>query len=235
MIYENEELRLRTININAEVERGTKPSLIFLDQILNFFSIPGQSEIKNLKRERELLRREIWTLRDEYDKLEKLLKIKGIDPDEFMNSNEQADDAQNQNNSEECSSCDCSSNSNEDEDNEDNVHVGTTQSANDRNLNKNGDDHRKCKERLHVNFDHLSVVSEENLTNNDSNNNAVQFESVSTPMSDLSSYLHKVDAVSPLSYLQSIVPPLAHFENINYDLIGQSFSESLHIIVKLNN
>lgn len=54
MLYENEELRLRTININAEVDRG-------------------QSDIRKLRRENEQLRREIWSLRDEYDKLDKLL------------------------------------------------------------------------------------------------------------------------------------------------------------------
>lgn len=58
MIYENEELRLRTININAEVERG-------------------QSDIRKLRRENEHLRREIWALRDEYDRLDKLLRAHG--------------------------------------------------------------------------------------------------------------------------------------------------------------
>lgn len=33
----------------------------------------GQSDIRKLRRENELLRREIWTLRDEYDRLDKLL------------------------------------------------------------------------------------------------------------------------------------------------------------------
>ncbi|XP_020818314.1 serine/threonine-protein kinase ste20 isoform X4 [Drosophila serrata] len=60
MIYENEELRLRTININAEVERG-------------------QSDIKRLRRENEQLRREIWTLRDECDKLHKRVNAKFSD------------------------------------------------------------------------------------------------------------------------------------------------------------
>jgi predicted nuclease with TOPRIM domain len=60
MIYENEELRLRTININAEIERG-------------------QYDIKKLKRENEMLKKEIWCLRDEYDKLDKLLKEKEYD------------------------------------------------------------------------------------------------------------------------------------------------------------
>lgn len=55
MLYENEELRLRTIEINAEVERG-------------------QTDIKKLRKENEHLRREMWALRDEYDRLEKLIK-----------------------------------------------------------------------------------------------------------------------------------------------------------------
>lgn len=56
------------------------------------------------------MRREIWTLRDEYDKLENLLRIKGIDPDEFLNSNH---DDRNENVDEddqsECSECSCES------------------------------------------------------------------------------------------------------------------------------
>ena len=34
----------------------------------------GQNDIKKLRRENEQLRREIWCLRDEYDKLEEILK-----------------------------------------------------------------------------------------------------------------------------------------------------------------
>lgn len=81
---------------------------------MHFFVVfnKGQSEIKSLKREREQLRREIWTLRDEYDKLENLLRIKGIDPDEFLNinqdnKNEELDD-ENENLSD-CSECSCES------------------------------------------------------------------------------------------------------------------------------
>lgn len=36
--------------------------------------VPGQNDIKKLRRENEQLRREIWSLRDEYDKLEEILK-----------------------------------------------------------------------------------------------------------------------------------------------------------------
>ncbi|XP_065206753.1 uncharacterized protein LOC135836085 isoform X2 [Planococcus citri] len=55
MLYENEDLRLRTININADLEKG-------------------QQYIKKLRRENNQLRREIWSLRDQYDKLENVLK-----------------------------------------------------------------------------------------------------------------------------------------------------------------
>lgn len=49
------------------------------------------------------------TLRDEYDKLENLLRIKGIDPDEFMNQNKNHnhDDDDDDENVSECSECSC--------------------------------------------------------------------------------------------------------------------------------
>ncbi|KAJ1525055.1 hypothetical protein ONE63_009900 [Megalurothrips usitatus] len=72
MIYENEELRLRTININAEVERS-------------------QDDIKKLRRENDQLRRELWGLRDEYDKLEALLKRKqhGDESEEYSDEEDE--------------------------------------------------------------------------------------------------------------------------------------------------
>ncbi|XP_071449528.1 uncharacterized protein [Hetaerina americana] len=51
MLFENEELRLRTIEINAEVERG-------------------QCDLKKLRRENQRLRRDMWALREEYERLE---------------------------------------------------------------------------------------------------------------------------------------------------------------------
>jgi hypothetical protein len=62
-----------------------------------------------LKREREQLRREIWTLRDEYDKLENLLRIKGIDPDEFLSSNQGNNENAEDDNLSDCSECSCES------------------------------------------------------------------------------------------------------------------------------
>lgn len=50
----------------------------------------------------------VRTLRDEYDKLENLLRIKGIDPDEFLNQkpNDHGEDAE-ENDYSECSDCSC--------------------------------------------------------------------------------------------------------------------------------
>nr|XP_022920471.1 GATA zinc finger domain-containing protein 8 [Onthophagus taurus] len=125
MIYENEELRLKTININAEVERG-------------------QSDIKKLKRENEMLKKEMWCLRDAYDKLDKLIKEKEIN---FSSSSGTCSGSE----TESCSTC--SSDSNEVETNQNLENVQKT------NLKS-----------LHVDFDHLSVVPEENSTENSDKN-----------------------------------------------------------------
>ncbi|CAL8125613.1 unnamed protein product [Orchesella dallaii] len=55
MIYENEELRMRTIAICEDVDKG-------------------QNDIKKLRKENDHLKREIWGLRDECEKLEEMLK-----------------------------------------------------------------------------------------------------------------------------------------------------------------
>lgn len=118
MIYENEELRLKTININAEIERG-------------------QSDIKKLRRENEMLKKEIWYLRDEYEKLDKLLKQKEVD---FSSS-----------------SSTCSSDS-EASLSEDPKEVETSQNI--ENVQKTN------LKNLQTEFDHLSVVPEEPSTEN---------------------------------------------------------------------
>jgi hypothetical protein len=51
-----------------------------------------------------------------------------------------------------------------------------------------------------LNFDHLSVVSEENSEGN----SIIQNEDNSIPIHDLSAFLHSVDVLSPLSYLQKL-------------------------------
>ncbi|XP_043482977.1 GATA zinc finger domain-containing protein 15-like isoform X2 [Leptopilina heterotoma] len=82
MIYENEELRLRTIHINAAIEQG-------------------QNDIKKLRKENEQLRREIWCLRDEYDKLEEILrKQKSHDGSDECESRSESNEASQLSNSE---------------------------------------------------------------------------------------------------------------------------------------
>ncbi|KMR05109.1 microtubule-associated protein futsch-like isoform x1 protein [Lasius niger] len=134
MIYENEELRLRTIHINAEVEQG-------------------QNDIKKLRRENEQLRREIWSLRDEYDKLEEILKKqKNHDESEEYEDRSEEDDSPQSD-----FSCD------EDEDNE-----KTAKDFNQEEQLENAENQKISSEkmssslhRLHVEFDDLSVVDEE--------------------------------------------------------------------------
>nr|XP_031834142.1 uncharacterized protein LOC116427669 isoform X1 [Nomia melanderi]XP_031834143.1 uncharacterized protein LOC116427669 isoform X1 [Nomia melanderi] len=140
MIYENEELRLRTIHINAEVEQG-------------------QNDIKKLRKENEQLRREIWSLRDEYDKLEDILKRQKSrgESEEYEIRSDEDDGLQSDYSLEE-----------DEEFDEDK----TTQEP-DRDLNKaeqleNAENQKISTEkmtsslhRLHVDFDDLSVVEEE--------------------------------------------------------------------------
>jgi hypothetical protein len=47
------------------------------------------------------------TLRDEYDKLENLLRIKGIDPDEFLNQKPNEHGDAEENDYSDCSECSC--------------------------------------------------------------------------------------------------------------------------------
>ncbi|KAK2578979.1 hypothetical protein KPH14_002459 [Odynerus spinipes] len=143
MIYENEELRLRTIHINAEVEQG-------------------QNDIKKLRRENEQLRREIWSLRDEYDKLEEILKRqksrgesdesedRSEEDDElhsdysYEDEQEEAEKVQNENES-----------TTEEYDQEEQLENAENQKISTEKMNSNS------LHRLHVDFDDLSVVDEE--------------------------------------------------------------------------
>lgn len=111
-----------------------------------------------------------------------------------------------------------------------------------------GSSSTKSREHLHVNFDHLSIVSEENLTGSDGSSsvhnlpadavdhhltvpNTTTTPLAGTPAKDgkdpkaaasasHSSAFMSLPATpcSPLlTEFQSCVPPLKHFENINYD------------------
>lgn len=70
------------------------------------------------------------------------------------------------------------------------------------------------KENLHVNFDHLSIVSEESNPNS-----PIDFGSLESPA--------VLGALSPLTELQSVWPPLQHFENLSYENMGPSVGESV--------
>lgn len=183
MIYENEELRLRTININAEVERG-------------------QSDIRKLRRENDQLRREIWSLRDEYDRLDKLLRghnsKKSISP-QHVNDEDDDDDDDDDSFSDNSDSCEICKD-------EENRCERTEIAENVENVQKVNSVKFKNK-KLHVNFDHLSIVSEEN-----DNFNSGEFDE---------------EPISPLRELQSVLPPLAHFENLPYELIGPSIGKRI--------
>ncbi|KAL4122212.1 hypothetical protein QTP88_014584 [Uroleucon formosanum] len=82
MLYENEELRLRTININAEVEKG-------------------QNYIKKLRRENEQLKREIWNLREEYERLENYVKSREQSENEEEYEEDNDDDNEDDNDDDE--------------------------------------------------------------------------------------------------------------------------------------
>lgn len=73
VMFENEELRMRTIEINAEVDRG-------------------QSDLRKLKRENETLKQQVWTLRDEYDKLESFVKKMDGESDDDGDDDDDDDD-----------------------------------------------------------------------------------------------------------------------------------------------
>lgn len=78
---------------------------------------------------------------------------------------------------------------------------------------------QKAKEKLHVNFDHLSIVSEETFTGSCENPSSPNFtENNVNSIKEEGEY--QPDACSALIDFQSIVPPLAYFENLCYENIG---------------
>ncbi|XP_043250253.1 uncharacterized protein LOC122396160 isoform X1 [Colletes gigas] len=140
MIYENEELRLRTIHINAEVEQG-------------------QNDIKKLRRENEQLRREIWSLRDEYDKLEEILKRQKSreGSEEYEDRSEEDEDEQSQYSFEQDEEFEQDEN---DQDENKNLNKAE-QLENAENQKISSEKMTNSVHRLHVDFDDLSVVDEE--------------------------------------------------------------------------
>lgn len=64
------------MNVSVSRKMSYECLHICLDEFLT-----GQHALKKLRRENEQLRREMWSLRDEYDKMEKLLRKKETDED----------------------------------------------------------------------------------------------------------------------------------------------------------
>ncbi|XP_046865146.1 zinc finger protein jing homolog isoform X5 [Drosophila willistoni] len=227
MIYENEELRLRTININAEVERG-------------------QSDIKRLRRENEQLRREIWTLRDECDRLNKRFKAK-LNEHDFGGGGCRGSGGSGSCHARRCSGggrgsggCDVNS--------DDSDSCDTCRGADDGNCSdeccQEGGSCMPIKPPLPPevpsilkadetqapvkHYDHLSVVSEETLSNPEFQMAQQQDQHlmICTPdlngsQSTLPSLMGPLTPLTPielvanqLNDLQAMVPPLSYFENI---------------------
>ncbi|XP_059219103.1 mucin-2 isoform X6 [Stomoxys calcitrans] len=260
MVYENEELRLRTININAEVERG-------------------QSDIKRLRKENDHLRREIWSLRDEYDRLNKRFKTKFIEADNAACCNARCSQGGcscqcnegggggcdmghskcNSEDSDSCHSCCC---------NDTEEIVCTDDCCNE---TKNGalalgqqeqsptDSSTKltiteCGQpppppsqthpapaplpSILTNFDHLSVVSEETLSNSDvltvnTENLLVYTPDISGSQTTLPSLVGPLTPLTPielvaneLNDIQAKVPPLSYFENVLQQHMSSNFSST---------
>ncbi|KAH8271447.1 hypothetical protein KR018_011710 [Drosophila ironensis] len=235
MIYENEELRLRTININAEVERG-------------------QSDIKRLRRENEQLRREIWTLRDECDRLNKRFKAK-LNEHEFGGCRGSGGSGGT------CHAYRCSGGRGSggcDVNSDDSDSCDTCRGADDGHCSDEccqeggscappkpplppevpaqgspAKNEGTGKDPQPMHFDHLSVVSEETLSNpelmlaqqqehltictKDPNGSQSTLPSLMGPLTPLT----PIELVAnQLSDLQALVPPLSYFENILQQHIG---------------
>ncbi|XP_076396119.1 uncharacterized protein LOC105663066 isoform X1 [Megachile rotundata] len=181
MIYENEELRLRTIHINAEVEQG-------------------QNDIKKLRRENEQLRREIWSLRDEYDKLEEILKRQKnrTESEEYEDRSDEDDGLQSDYSEDEQP---------EEDDTQDSSKEATKseQLENVENQKISSEKMTNSLHRLHVDFDDLSVVDEEEELKRDKDKKEMSSEDVrkenKSPMSILKSrQLHENIPFYPAAY-----------------------------------
>ncbi|XP_054084224.1 uncharacterized protein LOC105212312 isoform X4 [Zeugodacus cucurbitae] len=246
MIYENEELRLRTININAEVERG-------------------QSDIKRLRRENEQLRREIWTLRDECDRLNKRFKAKLLDHEHCnrhsicsgggRGSGHICDSNCNSDDSDSCDTC----KGNDDQCNDECCTGGscpqlatkqpiiefapdtpTTTATAPNFVVKSAGGNSESVPNLHQAFDHLSVVSEETLSNVDQHTHVPHNELLHIYTCDgggsqmtLPSLVGPLTPLTPieqvanqLNDLQAVVPPLSYFENVLQDHMGSNIGNT---------
>uniref|UniRef100_A0A1I8M1Y7 Uncharacterized protein n=1 Tax=Musca domestica TaxID=7370 RepID=A0A1I8M1Y7_MUSDO len=262
MVYENEELRLRTININAEVERG-------------------QSDIKRLRKENDHLRREIWSLRDEYDRLNKRFKNKFIEAEQAARCSQAGCSCQcieggcdivhskcNSEDSDSCDSCSCQE-TDEIVCNGECCSEKKIMAANEAAEDPSPTDSTKltvidgmpvtppqsAMPSILTGIDHLSVVSEETLSNSDVANvnpgNLLGYTpSISGSQTTLPSLVGPLTPLTPielvaneLNDIQAKVPPLSYFENVlqqhmNTNLTsssGTSSSKSGRTVIRHTN
>ncbi|KAI8117196.1 hypothetical protein FF38_02870 [Lucilia cuprina] len=250
MIYENEELRLRTININAEVERG-------------------QTDIKRLRKENEQLRREIWTLRDECDRLNKRVKAKFIEHEhgvysvrcsggnncscQYNEGGGACDGVHSRCNSEDSDSCDsccchdeddvacneeCCNESKKLADIAEGQQITEVLPQNDTANAVTTEASPTGPSKL-TNFDHLSVVSEETLSNSEvaltqpSENLLGYTPDISGSQTTLPSLVGPLTPLTPielvaneLNDLQAVVPPLSYFENVLQQHMDSNFGST---------
>ncbi|KAL5286690.1 hypothetical protein ACFFRR_007978 [Megaselia abdita] len=234
MIYENEELRLRTININAEVAEG-------------------QSSIRKLRSENDRLKREIWSLKDNYDKLKR--KYKKRDEVKYSSDHHHhgACGISYSNSEDSCDSCDTCR---EEYEVNPEIYCGynvsevctdeccmagkelcittcdTTTTPTSSSLTNTPNELKPHSSDY--TFDHLSVVSEENFTNSDGANSMVEPGTSTSPPTQtqtMSLLIHPLSVQMPndqpltpltpveliasqLNDLHNAVPPLSYFENI---------------------
>ncbi|XP_031780595.1 uncharacterized protein LOC100680254 isoform X2 [Nasonia vitripennis] len=131
----------------------------------------SQNDIKKLRRENEQLRREIWSLRDEYDKLEEILKKQKnreeSDEPEDRSENEAAgsdyseyDEEEEEDDEEDDDDSDSAEETNEEHDQEERLENAENQKISSEKMS-NGGSPIQQQHRTRVNFDDLSVVDEE--------------------------------------------------------------------------
>ncbi|CAD1477684.1 unnamed protein product, partial [Heterotrigona itama] len=135
-----------------------------------------QNDIKKLRRENEQLRREIWSLRDEYDKLEEILKRQKCRPEsEEYEDRSDEDDELRSNYSFEEDEEELSQDGDEaakEQDRSEQLENAENQKISTEKMASNG------LHRLHVDFDDLSVVDEEEELKRDKDKKEVPAEDV---------------------------------------------------------
>ncbi|XP_043525047.1 uncharacterized protein LOC122536622 isoform X2 [Frieseomelitta varia] len=151
---------------------------LFLDDARDEW-IAGQNDIKKLRRENEQLRREIWSLRDEYDKLEEILKRQKCrsESEEYEDRSDEDDGLRSDYSFEEDEE-ELSQDGDEaakEQDRPEQLENVENQKISTEKMASNG------LHRLHVDFDDLSVVDEEEELKRDRDKKEVPTENVPRP------------------------------------------------------